>query len=107
MKDMKEKIVAMPANGTDETSPPKVRVLIADSGPLQSQLLARALKGRRDFEVSTVARKTTALDAFLQLNGADVALIAGSDPPDFGLLRWLRIAHPSVAAVLLAEQRRS
>lgn len=100
---MKEKGVAKPVNGGDEVSS-RVRVLIADSGPLQSQLLERALKSRRDFDVFTVARKTTALDAFLQLNGADVALIAGSDPPDFGLLRWLRIAHPSVVPVLLAER---
>ena len=106
---MKENGVAKPANaGTPnagtEVSSRQLRVLIADSGPLQSQLLARALKSRRDFEVSTVARKMTALDTVLQSKGADVVLIAGSDPPDFGLLRWLRIAYPSVAAILLAEQ---
>jgi DNA-binding NarL/FixJ family response regulator len=99
---VKTKNVAKPANGTENAATPPVRVLIADSGPLQSQLLARALKSRRDFEVSAVAQRSTALDAFLQSNPADVALIAGSNPPDFGLLRWLRIAHPTVASVLLA-----
>jgi DNA-binding NarL/FixJ family response regulator len=80
-----------------------VRVLIADSGPLQSQLLARALRSRRDFQVFTVAQKTSTLDAFLQSNQVDVALISGTDPPDFSLLRWLRISHPAIASVLLAE----
>ena len=40
----------------------------------------------------------------MQTNHADVALVAGSDPPDFGLLRWLRISHPSIATVLLVEK---
>ena len=80
-----------------------VRVLIADSAPLQSHLLARALRSRREFHVSTVAPKIAALEAFLQSNPADVVLVSGNDPPDFGLLRWLRISHPSIAAVLLAE----
>jgi DNA-binding NarL/FixJ family response regulator len=80
-----------------------VRVAIADSGPLQSHLLVRALSSRRDFQVFAVAQNAAALDALLRSNPADVALIAGSDPPDFGLLRWLRISHPSVAPVLLTE----
>ena len=81
-----------------------VHVLIADSGPLQSQLLARALRSRRDFQVSAVAQRTPILDAYLQSNRADVALIPGNDLPDFGLLRWLRISHPTIAPVLLAEK---
>ena len=103
MMSVKSKKVAKHAHAPAAGKAQPVRVLIADSGPLQSQLLARALKSRRDFQVSAVAQKTTALDAFLQTNRADVALIAGSNPPDFGLLRWLRIAHPNVASVLLAE----
>jgi DNA-binding NarL/FixJ family response regulator len=80
-----------------------VRVLIADSEPLQSQLLIRALRSRRDLQVAAVAQKVSALDSFLQSNSADVALIASSDPPDFGLLRWLRISHPGIAPVLMVE----
>jgi len=100
---MKPKIVTKHSNGAALAKTKVVRVLIADSGPLQSQLLARALRSRRDFHVSAVAQKTNTLDAFLQSNHADVALIAGSDPPDFGMLRWLRISHPAVAPVLLAD----
>jgi hypothetical protein len=40
---------------------PNREVLIADSGPIQSQLFARALKVRREFQVSAVALETSAL----------------------------------------------
>jgi DNA-binding NarL/FixJ family response regulator len=82
---------------------PLVRVLIADSGPLQSHLLARALRSRRDFRVFAVPQRTSSLEIFLQSNQIDVALISGNDPPDLGLLRWLRISHPTIASVVLAE----
>ena len=78
-------------------------MLIADSGPLQSQLLTRAPKSRREFQVSAVDLKISALHTFLQENHADVALIAGNQLPDWGLLRWLHITHPKIATVLLAE----
>jgi DNA-binding NarL/FixJ family response regulator len=80
-----------------------VQVLIADSGPIQSQLLTRALKGRRDFQVSAVALQTSALEDYLQSNHADVVLIAGNHLPDLSLLRWLRVSYPKIAPVLLAE----
>jgi DNA-binding NarL/FixJ family response regulator len=80
-----------------------VRVLVADSGPIQSQLLTRALKGRRDFNVSAVALQVSALENFMQSNRADVVLIAGNRFQDLGLLRWLRLSHPKIAPVLLAE----
>lgn len=82
---------------------PVVHVLIADSGPLQSQLLTRALRSRREFLVSAVPLQTAALHNFLQTNQPDVALIAGNQLPDWGMLRWLRITHPRIAAVLMAE----
>jgi DNA-binding NarL/FixJ family response regulator len=81
-----------------------VRVLVADSGLLQSQLLTRALRSRRDFQVSAVALETSALDKFLKSNHADVVLIAGNHFSDLGLLRWLRISYPKIAPVLLADQ---
>jgi DNA-binding NarL/FixJ family response regulator len=80
-----------------------VQVVVADSSPIQSQLLTRALKNRRDFNVSAVALDTSALDAFMQSNPADVILVAGNHLPDLGLLRWLRVSYPQVAPVLLAE----
>jgi DNA-binding NarL/FixJ family response regulator len=80
-----------------------VKVLIADSGPIQSQLLTRALKSRREFDVSAVALDTTALHDFMQSNHVDVVLVAGNHLPDLSLLRWLRISYPKAAPVLLAE----
>jgi DNA-binding NarL/FixJ family response regulator len=80
-----------------------VQVLVTDSGPLQSQLLTRALRSRREFQVSAVALQVSALHTFLQSNHADVVLIAGNHVPDWGMLRWLRITHPKIAPVLLAD----
>lgn len=80
-----------------------IQVLIADSGPIQSQLLSRALRGRREFEVATVDLDTTVLRNFLQSNHADVVLVAGNHLPDLSLLRWLRVSYPKIAPVLLAE----
>ncbi|MGO9402701.1 MAG: LuxR C-terminal-related transcriptional regulator [Terriglobales bacterium] len=91
----------------DTTTPPvaaeTVQVLVADSGPIQSQLLTRALKSRKDFQVSAVALETSALHDFMQSNRADVVLIAGNHLPDLSLLRWLRVSYPKIAPVLLAE----
>jgi len=80
-----------------------VDVLVADSGPIQSQLLTRALKSRRDFQVSAVPLDMSALHNFMRSNHADVVLIAGNRLPDLSLLRWLRVSYPKIAPVLLAE----
>lgn len=80
-----------------------VKVLVADSGPIQSQLLARALKSRREFQVSVVTLEASAIRESMQSNPADVVLIAGNHQPDLSLLRWLRISYPKVFPVLLAE----
>ncbi len=76
---------------------------MADSGPIQSQLLARALRARRNFRVSTVALEVSALHQCMQSNRADVVLLAGNQAPNFSLLRWLHVSHPAAAAVLLVE----
>ena len=83
--------------------PVQVRVLVADSGPIQSQLLARALRAQRNFRVSTVALEVAVSSQCMQSNPADVVLIAGTSSPTFGLLRWLHVAYPATATVLLVE----
>jgi DNA-binding NarL/FixJ family response regulator len=88
-------------NGPAETA--AVHILVADSGPIQSQLLTRALKVRREFQVSAVALETSAIHDFMQSNHADVVLIAGNHLPDLSLLRWLRVSYPKIAPILLAE----
>jgi DNA-binding NarL/FixJ family response regulator len=94
---------------TKQATPPPlvpseiVHVLVADSGAIQSQLLARALKGRRDFQVSAVALEMAALQNFLQSNRADVILLGASRLPDLSLLHWLRLSYPKIASVLLVD----
>ena len=80
-----------------------IQVLVADSSPIQSQLLTRALRARREFRVSTVALEAAALHGFMQSNPVDIILIVGNNLPDPSLLRWLRISYPKVAPVLLVE----
>jgi DNA-binding NarL/FixJ family response regulator len=78
--------------------------LVADASSIQSQLLTRALRARREFRVSMVALEAAALHGFMQSNLVDVVLIVGNNPPDPSLLRWLRISYPKVAPVLLVER---
>jgi DNA-binding NarL/FixJ family response regulator len=84
-----------------ETAP--IRVLVADSGAIQSQLLTRALRARRNFRVSSVALEVSALRQFMQSDHADVILIAGNQAPNLGLLRWLHVSYSTAATVLLVE----
>ena len=44
---------------------PQVRILVADSGLIQCQLLARALRARRNFQISTVSLEASALHQFM------------------------------------------
>ena len=85
------------------TEVPQVRVVVADSTLIQSQLLARALRARRNFQISTVALEVSALHQFMQSNRADVVLLAGNQAINFGLLRWLHVSHPAAAPVLLVD----
>jgi len=100
---MKQRPPAKQFTESQLTKSEVVQLVVADSGPLQSQLLTRALRSRREFQVSAVPLEVPALRAFLQSNAVDVALIAGNQFPDWGLLRWLRVTYPRIAPVLLAE----
>lgn len=80
-----------------------MRILVADSVPIQSQLLARALRAQRNFHISTVPLEVPALHQFMQSNAADVVLLAGNQAINCGLLRWLRVTHPAAAPVLLVD----
>ena len=80
-----------------------IQVLIADSSPIQSQLLTRALKARRELRVFAIVLEAAALHSFMLSNHPDVVLIASNDLPDLSLLRWLRISYPNTAPILLVE----
>src|ERR1700757_507264 len=68
-----------------------VRVVLADSSAIQSQLLTRALKSKRDLQISSIPLELTALQSFLYSNVADVVLLPASHKPDFSIIRWLHI----------------
>jgi DNA-binding NarL/FixJ family response regulator len=80
-----------------------IRILVADSAPIQSQLLTSALSNRRNFRVLSAAPDASALQRSMQANPADVVLIAGNHLRDLRLLRWLHLYHPKVAPVLLVD----
>ncbi len=80
-----------------------IRVLVADSSPIQSQLLVRALKARREFQVFAVGLEPAVLHDFLRANPIDVVLIAANYLSDLSVLRWLHVSHPKVAPILLIE----
>ncbi len=103
MVGVKDMSSAKQSAGTRPVGTEVVQVLVADSGPILSQLLTRALKSRRDFRVSAVALESSALHGFMQSNPVDVVLIAGKHLADCSLLRWLRVSYPKVAPVLLVE----
>jgi len=94
---------AKQSTGTGPVETDVVQVVVADSSPIQSQLLTRALNSRRDLHVSAVVLETSALHNFMQSNQADVVLLAGNHLADLSLLRWLRVSYPNTAPVLLAE----
>jgi DNA-binding NarL/FixJ family response regulator len=96
--------IAQPVSKLGPAKAEVVRVLVAESGPLQSQLLTRALRSRRDLQVFSADLNTGALDKFLQSNKADVVLIAGSHLADLSLLRWLHISYPRLAPVVLIDK---
>ena len=98
--------LALPDQSSVMSTPaeiPRLRVVVADSALIQSHLLTKALRSRRNFHVSTVALDVSALHEFMQSNAADVVLLAGNQAINFGLLRWLHVSYPTTAPVLLVD----
>jgi len=81
----------------------QIRVLVADSNVIQSQLLSRALRARHNLRVSSVRLEVPALNEAVRCGQADVILIAVNRSPNLSLLRWLHVSYPAVAPVLLVE----
>lgn len=80
-----------------------VRIVVAESSPIQSQLLTRALRSRRHFLVSAVSPEAAALHEAMRSGPPDVVLMSAGRDFSLGLLRWLRVTYPAIAPVLLAE----
>jgi DNA-binding NarL/FixJ family response regulator len=103
IKSVKTTHLAKPTRELPPATTETVQIVVADSSAIQSQLLTRALKNRRDFRVDAVALETSALDKFMRSNHVDVVLVAGNHLPDLSMLRWLRVSYPKTAPILLAE----
>jgi len=105
---MQDAVVPATISSKNVSGPPAVakdivRILVADSAPIQSRLLTTALSNRKNFQVFPVAPEIAALKQFLQTRSADVILIAGNYLRDLGLLRWLHLTYPKVAPILLVN----
>jgi len=92
----------------DQTRPERfIRVLVADSSPIHTQLLADALQRDPQLEVLPFASDSHSLTAVVLAQAADV-LVVSSDLDDqptrgFDILRELRAASPATRSVVLAN----
>src|ERR1700688_4497704 len=83
-----------------------IRVLLADSKQLESQLLAGSLRHRGLEGVSCRSEAPPILE-FLEGGGADVAVISCAAPysgaPDLAMIRTLHLMHPQIPKVCLMD----
>lgn len=88
-------------------SPGPVRVLVADSTQMQSQLLTSALRRRPEFSVTSCAMDSEAVLRVLSSTHIDVAVMTtdrrGDCGRDLAVIRRVHLAHPKVANVLLVD----
>jgi DNA-binding NarL/FixJ family response regulator len=82
------------------------RVLLADSKPMEIQLLTAALQ-HQGFRVFACDAEASAILAHLEREHVDVAVLSCSGPDgaqaDMSALRTLHLAHPDVPKILLME----
>jgi hypothetical protein len=89
---------------TTESSvlPAVITVLLADSKPLESQLLAGSLR-HRGFEVLSCESEVSSVLEFVESGCVNVAVIsctpAHSGLPDMSVLRTLHLIHPKIPKV--------
>lgn len=83
-----------------------ITVLLADSKPMESQLLAGSLR-HRGFNVLPCANEVSSILEFVESGGANVAVMsctaAYSGLPDMTALRTLHLTHPQIPKVCLME----
>jgi DNA-binding NarL/FixJ family response regulator len=93
---------------TTETSvlPAAITVLLADSKPMESQLLAGSLR-HRGFDVLPCANEISSILEFAESGAVNVAVISCVAPvsgvPDMTALRTLHLTHPQIPKVCLLE----
>ena len=86
--------------------PPFLRVLLADSRPMEGQLLADALR-QKDMEVLACKAEAEAVLKFLEEQKTNVLVISCAAPtsekPDFSLLRSAHFVQPALPKVALLD----
>jgi len=83
-----------------------IDVLLADSSPLQLQLLTSALRRRPEFNLLACPLNLESILEALTSTSCQVVVLAMNHQPDgihLDLLRRLHVAHPQVAKVLLLD----
>jgi DNA-binding NarL/FixJ family response regulator len=84
-----------------------IRVLVADSTQMQSQLLTSALRRRPEFAVTSCAKSDEAILRVAGRDPLDVAVLTGDKNgglgTDLALIRRFHLSHPKVAKVMLTE----
>jgi DNA-binding NarL/FixJ family response regulator len=84
-----------------------INVLIADSSPLQLQLLTGALRRRPEFSLNASELDVQIILQILTSQDCQVIVLAmnhNREALDFDLLRRLHVAHPSVAKIILLQR---
>ena len=84
-----------------------VRVLVADSAQMQSQLLSSALRRRPEFTVTCCAMDADAVLKVLHSTPIDVALFSvdheAESGRDLAVVRRVQLMHPEIVSVVLVE----
>ena len=86
--------------------PARITVLLADSKPMESQLLTGSLQ-HRGFDVLPCSGEISSILEFVESGAVDVAVISCAIPhsgtPDLTALRTLHLTHPQIPKVCLME----
>lgn len=89
----------------------EIRVLLADSSPMQMQLLRSALRRRSEFECHSCALEMSEILHIMRSHPIDVALLCfanqQSDESVLSTIRRTHLAFPNVSIVALHEERAS
>lgn len=97
----------MKLNGKATSIPTRIRVLVADSNQMQSQLLVSALRRRPELSVTSCATDSEAILSATAAGPIDVAVINPDNLrdalQDLALVRRVHLAHPHIAKVLLLD----
>ena len=82
-----------------------IGVLVADSNPMQSQLLSGALRRRSEFAVYSCDLEPDLILEALEAGSVHVLVFKAdhSGRPDFNLLRSLHLSHPEIDKVVLLD----